>query len=226
MSKKEAEDKVFLQQLRSHLLLLPVRRATLHVKFFDTNERDIIKATDTETILAILCRYVDYRNCEILLHIVFDFCEEPLQERMRKYSEMLEEFEISTTVEVYKKAIPNEVDEELINGFSQMVVKINKPESQCSLHEVRQLNKAIIKKSSLCSHSIYIGAVSTNCVVVKFNFPSSAVGWVLAAITPEFMATHHITEVAVDGRRLSVVQAKKDELVRFIVQHTITYVCV
>ena len=163
--------------------------------------------------MAILCRYIDYRNNEILLHIVIDFCEEELQKRMKNFCELLEEFEIATTVDVYKKAIPNEVNEEVVNGFSEMVVKIDKPESQCTLLEVRKLNKAIIKESTLCSHSVYIGAVSRNCVVVRLRFPSNAVGWVLAAITPDFMTTHRLTEVSVDGHQLSLIQAQRYELV-------------
>ncbi|CAI8013361.1 hypothetical protein GBAR_LOCUS8486 [Geodia barretti] len=212
MSNKESENKAILEELRSHLLLLPVRKATLHVKFFDKNEKDIIEAKDARMIMAIPCRYVDYRNNEILLHIVIAFCEEELQKRMKNFCELLEEFEIATTIDVYKKAIPNEVDEEVMNGFSNMIVKIDKPESQYTLHEVRKLNKAIIVKSTLCSHSIYIGAVSRNCVVVRLRFPSSAVGWVLAAITPDFMTTHLLTEVTVDGHQLSLIQAQRYEL--------------
>ena len=71
---------------------------------------------------------------------------------MKNFCEFLEEFEIAMTVDVYKKAIPNEVDEELILVFSEMVLKMDKPESQCTLHEVRSLNKVIIAKSTLCSH--------------------------------------------------------------------------
>jgi hypothetical protein len=178
MSLKEAEDKDILGRLRSHLLLLPVRRATLHVKFFSENENDIQDAKDTKKILFILCRYVDYRNYEIFFQTVTRFCGTPLQENMSDYCKELQQFEMFTTVKVYIHAIPDEADEEVVNGFSQMVLKIDKPASRCTLLEIRELNKAIIKRSTLCSHSVYIGAVSSNCVLVKLRFPSSAVGWV------------------------------------------------
>ena len=224
LTEKESKDKMFFKRFRSRLLLLPVRKATLHVKFFDANEDEILAAKNTTKVLAILCRFVDYRNFEILYYIIVKFCSTQLQESMNKFCKMLEEFETATTVDVYLSAIPDEVDEELLNGFSEMVVKIDKPESQCTLLEIRKLNKAIIEKSTLCSHSVYIGAVSSNCVVVRFRFPSTAVGWVMAPITPEFMAMYHMTEVAVDGRQLSPVRVKKEELVSLIVQHTITCV--
>ncbi|CAI8024457.1 hypothetical protein GBAR_LOCUS14192, partial [Geodia barretti] len=187
LSEKETQDEMFFKRFRSRLLLLPVRKATLHVKFFTANEDEILGSKNSTKILAILCRFVDYRNFEILYYVVLKFCGTSLQQSMKDYCKMLEEFETATTVDVYLNAIPNEADEELLNGFSEMVVKIDKPESQCTLLEVRKLNKAIIKESTLCSHSVYIGAVSRNCVVVRFRFPSSAVGWVLAAITPDFM---------------------------------------
>ena len=182
LTKKEGQDIMFFKMFHSRLLLLPIRKATLHVKFFDINEDEILAAKNTRKILAILYRFVDYRNFEIFYYVVIKFCSTQLQERMNTFREMLEEFETATTVDVYLSAIRDEVDENVINGFSEMVVKIHKPASQCTLFEIRKLNKAIIEKSTLCSHSVYIGAVST--------------------------------EVAVDGKPLSFVQAQKDKLVR------------
>ena len=126
---------------------------------------------------------------------------------------MLEVFETSTTVDVYISAVPEEVTEDQKKAFSEMVVKIDKPASQCTLHDVRKLNKAIIASSGLSSHAVYIGAVSKKCVVVRFMFPTCAVGWVLAAMTPEFLTTHRLTEVTVDGSQLTLVPAQGDDLV-------------
>ena len=221
MKKTEEQDKEFLEEFRSRLLLLPVRRATLHVKFFTANEKDIVEAESTKNILYILCRFVNYRNYEILYYVVINFCCDPLQQSMKDYCKSLEEFEASTTVEVYLSAIPDEVDEEIMNGFSKMVVKIDKPSAQCTLLEVRKLNKAIIEKSTLCSHSVYIGAVSRNCVVVRLRFPSSAVGWVLAAITPDFMTTHRITDVTLDGRQLYLTPDSTYTLVHYVCKFTL-----
>ena len=126
---------------------------------------------------------------------------------------MLEVFETSTTVDVYISAVPEEMTEDQKKAFSEMVVKIDKPASQCTLHDVRKLNEAIIASSGLSSHAVYIGAVSSKCVVVRFMFPSSVVGWVLAAMTPEFITNHQLTEITVDGRQLTVVETQRDDLV-------------
>ena len=213
LSKKEAEDNCFLIVFRHRLLLLPVRKNILHVKFFNDSENDILEARSSKKILAILARYMDYQNHEILKMIVNKVCSASLKEQMAKFCISLEEFETATTVDVYLSAIPDEVNEELRTGFTEMVLKIDKPESQCTLLEVRNLNRKIIRKSTLCSHSVYIGAVSSGSVVVRLRFPSSAVGWVLAAITPDLMTSHRITEVTLDERQLNRVQVPRYELV-------------
>ena len=126
---------------------------------------------------------------------------------------MLEVFETSTTVDVYISAVAEEVTEDQKKAFSEMVVKIDKPASQCTLHDVRKLNEAIIASSGLSSHAVYIGAVSSKCVLVRFMFPSSVVGWVLAAMTPEFITNYQLTEVTVDGRQLTVTSTQRENLV-------------
>ena len=56
-------------------------------------------------------------------------------------------------------------------------------------------------------------------------FPSSAVGWVLSAMTPAFMHTHLLSEVAVDGRQLTIFEADSDELVSGYFMHCPMMVC-
>ena len=211
---RERHNHEFLDEFRDHLLVLPVAKKAIHVKFFLKSENDILDAKSIRKLFAILSRYWSYRNYEILHEIVDSFCSDQLQERMREYCMMLEEFEMATTVDVYLTAIPNERDEELDNAFSKMVVKINRPLSECTLYELRTKTQAIMKESSLHPHSVYIGAVSSGCVEVVVRFPTSAVGWVLGAMTPRFIHTHHLTEVAVDGERLNVYKTERDELVR------------
>ena len=211
---RERHNHEFLDEFRDHLLVLPVAKKAIHVKFFLKSENDILDAKSIRKLFAILSRYWSYRNYEILHEIVDSFCSDQLQERMREYCMMLEEFEVATTVDVYLTAIPNERDEELDNAFSKMVVKVNRPLSECTLYELRTKTQAIMKEASLHPHSVYIGAVSSGCVEVVVRFPTSAVGWVLGAMTPSFIHIHHLTEVAVDGERLNVYKTERDELVR------------
>ena len=213
IGEQEAGDGRFLARFRSRLLLLPVSKKAIHVKFFEKNEDAILEAKNTRKVLAILCRYMNYRNYEILLHIITRFCTVPLQDSMQKYRVSLEAFEMHTTVDVYISAAPDEMNKKLERGLSQMVLKIEKPASQCTLHEVRKLNETITAEAGLESHSVYISGVAENCVLVKVSFPHSAVGWVLSAMTPNFMTTHCLSEVTLDGRQLTLELGETDELV-------------
>ena len=180
----EKQDKRFLKRFRRYLLLLPVAKKATHVKFFQENAALISAAENTSKILDILCCHIDYRNYEILLQLITSYCAAPLQESMRQYCQSLEGFEKATPIDIYLAAIPDEANEELGNAFSKMVVRIDKPASECTLYDIRKLNEAIIQGSSLCFHSVYIGGVADKCVEVVVAFPSSAVGWVLSAMTP------------------------------------------
>ena len=210
LCKKESLNREFLEEFCDHLLVLPVAKKATHVNFFRESEDDIIEAKSIRKIFAILSRYWSYCNCEILLHIIISFCE-ALVGSMQEYCSELEKFEMETTVDVYICAMPP--DQELEVAFSKMVLKKDKPASQCTLYDIRKLNEAITEGSSLCSHSIYVSSVTTNCVVVVVRFPSSAAGWVMGAMTPDFMHTHHLIEVALDGKHLTVEGGDREELV-------------
>ena len=210
---RESVDPSFLTNFCDRLLGLPVAQKATHTKCFSESEDEFLDAKSMRKVFAILKRYCNYRNYEILQHIVKKFCEAALQQKMQEYCQSLEKFEKATPVDIYLTAVPDETSEEVENAFSKMVLKINKPASKCTLYELRKLNEAIIQGSSLCFHSVYIGSVADKCVEVVVRFPSSAVGWVLSAMTPAFMHTHLLSEVAVDGRQLTILEADSDELV-------------
>ena len=211
MCKKESGDSSFLDKFRDHLLGLPVAKKATHVKFFRENEDEILDARSMRKIFAILTRYCDYCNPEILRELVRKFCEAVLQGKMREYCEFLERFEKATTVDVYLMAIF--AGEELSLAFTRMTVKINKPPSVCTLHEIRKMNEALAEKASLQSYSVYIESVSESSVLIVLRFPPSCVGWILAAMTPDFMTTHLLTDVVVDEKQLAIEHTSQWKLV-------------
>ena len=157
MCMRESADPAFLDKFRNRLLGLPVAKKAPHAKFFNVNFDDFLKA-DTRNIFVILQRYCDYRNYAVLREVVRNFCEAVLQRRMQEYCESLEKFEKATTVDVYLKAI--EAGDALKTSFTKMTVKINKPTTECTLHEVRKSAEAITERASLHSYSVYIGDIS------------------------------------------------------------------
>ena len=106
-----------------------------------------------------------------------------------------------------------------------MVLKIEKSESNCTLYEIRKLKEEIAEEASLHSHSVYIESESVQCVEVVVAFPSSAVGWVLSAMTPAFMHTRLLSEVAVDGEQLTIIEADSDQLVCVYFMQCAVVVC-
>ena len=210
LCRKESQDREFLENFRDYLLILPVAQKAAHVKFFRESEDDILRARDIRKLFAILSRYWSYRNYEILRNIIYFFCEN-LQEGMQDYCRILEEFEKATTIDIYLTAIS--ASQELSVAFIKMAVKINKPASLCTLHEVRKLKDALAEKASLHSYSTYVESMSESSVVLVLRFPKSCVGWIVAALTCKFLQEHLLSDVVVNGRKLTTLVAPQQELV-------------
>ena len=225
MCDRELQQSKFLGKFRDVLLVLPVAKKATHVKFFRESEDEILDARNMRKLFVILSRYWSYTNYEILLQIVNRFCDATLKKSMQEYCNMLENFEVATTIDVYIGAIS--ASDDLSLAFSQMVLKINKPPSVCTLHEVRKLTEALAEKASLHSYSVYIGSIRQSSVMLVLRFPPSAVGWVLAALTPDFLRTHLLAEVTVDGQPLTAIEGDRDDLVcvhqTYIVLHVHYY---
>ena len=106
-----------------------------------------------------------------------------------------------------------EAGEVLASEFTKMTVKINKPASQCTLHEVRKTSEAIAERASLELYSVYIGGVLEDSVQLEVGFSSSCMGWILGALSPEFLATHLLSDVVLAQNRLSVLDKPQKQLV-------------
>ena len=211
LTEKESQDPKFLHRFRNHLLELPVAKKAIHVKFFDKNEDEIFSAKNIKRLFTIISRYCNYSNYEIILHLIKKFCEAALKSRMFLYRDSLIKFEIATTIDIYLCAVPTH--HEVLEAFSQIVVKINKPASVCTLHEVRHFSEALAEGADLLLYSVNIERIGKSSVLVVLRIPPSCVGLVRTAITPVFARVHHLTEVTVDGVHLVINERERRELV-------------
>ena len=211
MCKYETSDPTFLDKFRFHLLGLPVVLPATHERFFRDIEDDFLNAENMRKIFAILIRYCNYRNPDVLKQVVLEFSNAELQQRMREYCKSLERFEKATTVDVFLVAIS--ARKSLSLAFKAMTVKINKPPSVCTLHEIRMFKEDLAERASLHSYGMYIESVSESSVLVVLRFPPSCVGWILAAMTPDFMTTHLLTDVVVDEKQLAIKHTSQRKLV-------------
>ena len=211
MSLKQNVDPSFLKKAIDYLLGLPVAQKAPHAKFFRECEDDFLKAENVRKMFTILRRYCSYRNYAVLREVVRNFCEAVLQRRMQEYCESLEKFEKATFINVYLKAI--EASDVLSEEFTKMTVKINKPTSECTLHEVRKAAETIADKANLQSYSVYIGDISESSVQLELGFPASCVGWILGVFTPYFLATHLLSDVILGQQHLSILDWPQEKLV-------------
>ena len=200
LSEKERRDPKFILKFQDYLLEMPVAKRQVHIRFFSKNTEEILDAKTIRRLFVVLGRYCNYSNYEIIFHVVKRFCQE-LKERMLTYRDCLISFEKSTTVDVYLCVIPASPGGEIMKGFIRMTMKINKPPSECSLHEIRKFKESIEEKAALEFYAMYMETPGEGSVRVSLRIHEE-VGWIVGVVfTAEFRQEHLLTEVAVVHRR-------------------------
>ena len=196
LSEKEQQDNKFLQKFKNHLFDLPCTKKQVHVQFFVRNEKEILESDTIQKLFIILGRHCNYTNYEIVLHIVKRFCQQ-LTQRMLSYRDSLIVFEKATTVNIYLHAISAPPGCRIYDGFLEMTMKINKPSSECTLYEIRELKEIIEKDSELKSYAVYINTPEPGSVFVGLCIPKEA-GWrVGVVLTPDFRHKYLLSDVTV-----------------------------
>ena len=196
LSERESQDKKFLDKFRDHLLLLPVTKKATHVTFFLKCEDEILDAKNIRKLFAILSRYCNYSNYEIVLVIVKKYGEATLVQRMLDYQRSFESFEAETTIDVYLSAISARPEGKICKEFHRMAMTINKPASVCTLREIRQLKEIIAENASVHSYSVYIESIDSGSVRVVLGVHPSVAELLKAAMTPHFMNMHHLNDLS------------------------------
>ena len=194
LSSKESRDHSFVSTFQDHLLDLPCTKKQVHIRFFESNIDKILQSDTIQKLFIILGRHCNYTNYEIILHIVKRFCKE-LTQRMLSYRDSLIVFEKATTVDIYLSAISAPPGGSISAGFMRMTLKINKPASECTLHEIRELKESIEEEAALESYAVYIDNPETGSVCVRVCIPEE-VGWMVGVVlTSYFRQKHLLSEV-------------------------------
>ena len=196
LSKRESRDREFLDKFRDHLLLLPVTKKATHVMFFLKCEDEILDAKNIRKLFAILSRYCNYSNYEIVLVIVKKYGEATLVQRMLDYQKSFENFEAETTIDVYLSAISARPEGKICKEFYRMAMTINKPASVCTLCEIRLLKESIAENASVHSYSVYIESIDSGSVKVVLGVHPSIAELLKEAITRRFVSMHHLKEIS------------------------------
>ena len=191
----------FLEDVRDYLLLLPMANE-MHEKYFSERENDILEAEDMRKLFIILKQYCTYYlNYDIVLDLIKRFCGS-LKQDMLDYSASIEQFERSTTADVFLKAISCDRQCKVFRTFEKMALKINKPSSECTLYDIRQLRRAIAEAAAVNTYSMYIEIDREGSVGVSLYVHPACIDLVKAAMTREFMELHHLTMEGTVGKPL------------------------
>lgn len=204
MSQKEKQDPAFVGMFQDALLCLPVSLKATHQKFFMEREDEILAATTSKKLIAILSRYWSYNNCGILCHIIATFGDNRLKELMRTYEAELEAFEMGAMLDVFIVASTD--SDEIPPEFVDIAFKIKKDVSMCTLHEIRKFSESVAKRAAICNHSSYIVSISSSSVCVLLGFHPAVLPLVLAALTRDFLQEHLVEDVRVNGQHLLTIQ--------------------
>ena len=197
LSQREKQDSSFLRRFQTHLLDMPCTKKQVHIQFFVKNETEILESNTIQKLFIILGRHCNYTNYEIILHIVKRFCKQ-LTQQILSYRDSLVVFEKATTVDVFLCAISAPPGGKISAGFRRMTMKINKPASECTLHEIRELKESIEEEAELESYAVYIDTPGPGSVCVRLCIPER-VGWrVGVVLTSKFRQKHLLSEVTVE----------------------------
>ena len=202
LTERENNESPFLERFRDYLLDLPVAKKAVHIKFLKRHEDEILEAKNIQKLFAILSRYCNYSNYEIIFHVVKRFCRGLLQ-RMTQYRDSLFAFEKATSIDVYLCAISAHPKGKVSKAFIRMALKINKALSACSLYEIRRLKELIAEDSSVESYAMYVEEPEEGSIRVTLCVPREVgemVGVVL--MDPDFRRKTHLVDVTVNDTDL------------------------
>lgn len=220
LSNKEVESPDFLEEFRDALLLLPVTNSEklLHEYFFQRNSKEFFAATSVNDLFLILSRYWNYTNYGLLVDVVEAFCDRSLIEGVHQYCMKLDAFEKATTIDIFIAA--SSASEEMSHKFLTMAAMINKPASECTLHEIRKLKNSLAEKSGITSYSVYIDAIGCGSVRLMLGIHPAALSVVLATLNRRYLLNNLLTEVVIGGRPLQELRELES-----LVSYNMCYVC-
>ena len=198
-TKKESRSKRFLSKLRITLTSLPLSSKFRHLRFLRDERKSINNAEDIDEIFDILERHWNWSDYYLLQRLVAEFGNNSLKQEMTKYLAELEQFEKTTTIQVFRSAVKRW---EHPYNFSEATIFLKKDASECTLYDIRQLKEDLARKSSVIEGAIYYDDVHASSVVVTVAFPQDALELILPALDAAFLKRHRITSVTIDDKPL------------------------
>ena len=206
LTKKESTPG-FLSEFRINLVLLPISQRQQHLRFFETNRRDILSATSVEEIFFTLGCYWNWWNYSLLQHIIDSFGSQQLKDDLRCYLEDLKRFQLKTAFKDFICACHSYLG--VPPEFSEVRTRMKGDWLTYTVYHIREINQELVESSSL--ETFFVG-VSHSSIVLIWAVPSTAVHILAAAIDEEFLQSNEIESIMIDGNDLSSYQSQGRQL--------------
>ena len=200
LSRQQAISPDFLIEFRTRVAVLPTSLKYQHKYFLAHHSSQIAKATTVEEILCILNTYCNFLNCSLLVHIINKFGDEELQKQLSSYTQALQSFRLRTKISDFIKACKGNPN--LPPEFVVIKTKMGSEWQHRTLEEAEEYRKSIAHDSSVANYALYLVAADLGSIYLVWSVPSHAIGFVVVAMSSEFLKHHCIEEVTIDGQDL------------------------
>ena len=200
LSKRQAMSPDFLFEFRVSVAVLPTSLKYQHNYFLEHHSSKIGKASTVEEIFSILNKYCNFLNCSLLAHVISEFGDKELQEKLSSYMEALQAFRLQTRITDFFKAhtgTPN-----LPPEFVALKIRMGSEWEQCTLEDAEGYRKSMAKNSSTTDFTFYFMGGGPGSIYLVWSVSIYAVQFLVAAMDLEFLQHHSVEEVTIDGMEL------------------------
>ena len=215
LSRRQAISPDFLIEFRTRVAVLPTSLKYQHKYFLAHHSSQIAKATTVEEILCILNTYCNFLNCSLLVHIINKFGDEELQKQLSSYTTALQSFRLRTRITDFIKAYTG--NPTLPQQFVALKMKIGSGWEQCTLEDAEELRRSMAIDSSTTDFTTYFMGGVPGSIYLVWSVSIYAVRFLAAAMNSEFLQSHFIEEVTIDGIDLEEYKIQHDYDLQFTV---------
>ena len=205
---KKIDPNIFL----SRVTYLPVSVRQEHRSFIEERLTNITPPETFAKIWSVLNLYWDFLNYGLLEHVISKCGSEGLKQQMQHYILELSIFKQTTRLCDFIKNWPCRNERPPERYLKEVVLKMQKEWSQCTLEDVESFKTALVQRFFLPKYDILLQTAIEGCVCVTWLTSSSIATLLqqnLANIEAEFFEKHGIDAVTVDGQDVYLTPVKK-----------------
>ena len=160
---------VELSEIKLCVTQLPVSVKYQHLHLLEHNLSAIVDAKSVDAIFAVLGRYWNYLNCELLNEVVHQLGSDATKQLMEQYMEKLQQFQMNTKLgDIIGKASHN-----IPPHFTTFVTEMGDEWRKRTLEDLQNFRKKVAYFMQLKEYALHFNSVETGSIAVTWAFHSS-----------------------------------------------------